>query len=474
VLIRKPQTLFVVAIVATAAMFAIVSHATLPKHLVPLYDEAVYYSQVSGSPKGVWVPTRAPGLTYLIAPVAANGASVAQTRDFLMILNAILLAAVMVTWRRFLGWGVVATGVLFSVGWLPRWYGSTLHPNMPSALLSALTVGLWMNSGLWAHGLFITSASLATLVRPLDAAVALGICLILLLTNRVWRRDPVRWLVFEIACLLSAAPFVLEANQRFGGVSQRLHDSNLWAPSGWRWNGDDYGSMLDGPSRLPDPSPALDFQGFVWIGILIGACILGLFIARKSRRKAISVALGSGIAAALPYLVWFGDAATNSVASRFLIPAMLFACIGAGGALVAARSGIRLVRALTLAVILASVASPLEDSFAVEENAMFDRHIRVTESVATTISALAHGRPCSVAAVYNDVPLSVLTGCFPLDRYPSRNWVDFQLSKGRVVTYVSPGQLTKQDPLFDGQRIVLKFGHDAMFLYVFVPEPNED
>src|SRR5712691_2449186 len=112
-------------------------------HRAPSWDEAVYLSQVTPGAHAVFfAPSRARGITLLVAPVVGLGGSIAAVRVFLAAASSVALAASFLPWISVLGPAAALAAFLFGLCWLGLFYGSEVMPNLWAALAGVAAVGV--------------------------------------------------------------------------------------------------------------------------------------------------------------------------------------------------------------------------------------------------------------------------------------------------------------------------------------------
>jgi hypothetical protein len=297
---RRAPSLQTGVLLATALAYGV---SQFPGWRVMLgWDESIYLSQVSRSaPAAFFSAPRARGITWLAAPLQLVSSSVTDLRVYLTLLSALALYLAFRTWFTVVApWAAVLAAVLFGSLWLTRFYGPQLMPNLWVAFGVVTAVGGFLRLSADPHdrlGLVSlpVGLSVATLMRPGDAAwVATPLLAIAVLVPR-WRRNGRLYLLTVVGSLLGAAPWVIEAYRRFGGLTSRLRRASAiqgglgWHPSTLvqHWQ------TMDGPllCRPCTPAPFPPLTTFWWMVIPV-AVVISVVVARVARRPgALAIAL---------------------------------------------------------------------------------------------------------------------------------------------------------------------------------------
>jgi hypothetical protein len=329
----------------------------------------IYFSQVSrAAPAAFFSAPRARGITWLAEPLALFTSSVPALRVYLTVLSGLALYLAFRIWFKVLPAGaVIIAAVLFGSLWISRLYGSMLMPNLWVAFgtLAAfggflrLTVNRSDPVGLIALPLGL---AFAAVMRPTDAAWASAALLVMTLLVPAWRRVARISLLIVVGAAIGAAPWVIEAYLRYGGLAARLNRASEiegglgWYPSGLfqHWQTLD-GPLLCRPCELPPSRPPLDT---FWLLLLPIAAIFAAVVSRRRAGKGdeqragrrdergvsgsamVVVPAVAGLALAVPYLLLVSYSAprflTAAIAS-FTIP---FGVAVRWLALAALRSGV--------------------------------------------------------------------------------------------------------------------------------------
>lgn len=386
------------------------------------WDEAVYLSQVSpdGAPLP-FTPYRARGITLLAIPVLQLGGSLAQLRLFLAVASATAMVASFRMWSPVIGYGAVATALLFAGAWPTLFYGSELMPNLWVALIAAAATAVLArriagrvgrSDELVAGGL----VAVAALIRPLDAVVLTAA---LVLLPIVMRRATISWTVHLVLGLVAGwAPWLVEMTARFGSPGEAFAAAARMSPAG-RWslfgNVRQYLALSDGPtigSTFAHDIPVSGLFWFVGMAILV---VLGIrAAARRSILPSLVVPTAAGIALAAEYVVF-----TDAQAPRFLLPALALLAVPAGlglvtivaetGALVGpdrrrfAGRAVASILVITWAIVQLGIASSVEAD-AADQRASAQR-------AGLEVRKLSAGEPCHVYSEGSFPIVGFAAGC---------------------------------------------------------------
>jgi hypothetical protein len=381
-------------------------------HRAPSWDEAVYLSQVSpGLPATVFAPSRARGITLLVAPVALSGGSVEATRLWLAIASAAALGLCFGAWSRTIGVGSAVAACLFGSTWLALFYGSEAMPNLWSGLLGVAACGLFVRrvggdrrerSDLVAGALLLGAMAL---VRPPDAAVlAVALGVVAAVRGRFDRQLAAGLLAGLAAGWL---PWLAEVSVRFGGPLEALRvagEQSHVAAAGPLHSLAQHLALTDGPTLGPDPG-GISIAGIAWWTGLGALVLLGIRGAPDDRRSASTTAAVAGIALVATYVLAIGG-----LAPRFLIPAIALLAVPAAEGVRAVVRSPRIVAPLALGLALtASATWQVSTAAGIEGAARTDRerfHV-----VGLALAKLAGGRPCAFGSTDGFPQIAFASGC---------------------------------------------------------------
>lgn len=425
---------------AVAILFGVLQLA-IGAHRMPWgWDELVYLSQVSPAlPDADFGAPRARGITWLVAPVAWFTADPVPVRLWMIVLAAAGLFFGYLPWLRVLRARrrslIVAGAALLLAGlWVVRFYGAAVMPNLYVAYGAVAATAFFLLAARTPRprgalaGLALCLAAVAA-IRPGDAlwfAAALGIAW---LAVREWRRAGVAAAV-AAGCLAGAAPWVVEAYTRFGGLLARIEGASeiqgRLRPAWGFW----YqfkalnGPLLCRPCTVEPKYPILS----VWWLALPFAVAAALWVARRTvDLRPHALAAGAAGALAAQYLFLVGYAAP-----RFLIPAYALLALPVAYLLAwTARRG----RAARAAVVVA-----LALFLAVQHLVLVVRTDGIAAgragelAAARKINELGVRTPCRVGGPGSSLPLAYAAGC----RYATRR--PREALRGDRVAYLTRGR----------------------------------
>ena len=299
--------------------------ATFPRGLS--WDESIYLSQVDlAAPALPFAPSRSRGITVIAAPVGAGHAPVTVVRIWMLAVTIALIAWMVRVWSRTVGevTAGLAAAILCS-SWLVCFYATEVMPNLPAALLAMVVAGAWIDgTPRRSRGVVvcIAMAALATL-RPLDATILFGVLVASspwLMADRSVPRTAWSWLLAGWA--VGVAAWLIEMSIRSGGLVAAIrgaistgHVGDAELVERLR----QYLDLIDGPTIGPVATASLP-----WVGILVlvmCGCLAAIGCRGADRRAALLGVVG----AACLGLVYIGF--VGGIATRFLLPALAFACI---------------------------------------------------------------------------------------------------------------------------------------------------
>lgn len=322
------------ALLGLGVVYALWSFLTT-RTLGPGRDEVVYLSQVSpfGTPAYFSAP-RARGITWLVWPVAQFTEDVVPIRLYLAGLAGVALVLAYWPWLRIRGLrhpavAPLAAGLFVSL-WLGRFYATQIMPNLWIAFGSVGAMGLVLRLAgpgafrWWRLVLAGLCAAFVALLRPSDAAVVVTVLMltaVATMRGARWRQGLGAAATVGLGALLGLVPWVVEAQQRFGGVRARLHESSATEGGmGLRFQLALNLKVMDGPILCRPTCRAADGPLPMDAIVLVTVCaaLIVLAIVMAWRRRAVSAALAptlGAIAVAAPYVVGI-----NYAAPRFLLP----------------------------------------------------------------------------------------------------------------------------------------------------------
>jgi hypothetical protein len=388
----------------------------------PGWDESIYLSQVTpGAEPLLFAPSRARGITFVVAPILQLGGSLPLVRLFLIGVAAVALAASYRMWAPVVGLGAPAAALLFAGSWPALFYGSEIMPNLWAAFPAVVAVAVLARrvSGVdRRYDELIAGGSIALmgLVRPLDALV---LAVVLLVLPLVARHASAVWSAHIVLGFAAGwAPWLVEMSGRFGGPLAALEAAARVGHAG-RWsvaeNVRQYLALSDGPTAGPVPHPTVPRSGLYWLVGLTVLLLLGLRDAR--RRGALPFALvptAAGLALAAGYVVL-----TAAQAPRFLLPALALLSVPAGLGLVAVLRGLRPPVAIdrprvaggfaSAVLLIAWIASQLTVATKIE--AGVTPHRESAERAGIEVGRLAASDPCQVYSSASYPMVGYASGC---------------------------------------------------------------
>ncbi|SDK50466.1 hypothetical protein [Streptomyces indicus] len=409
-LTRRPH----LALAAVAGAGVLLSVLVLPWAMPLGWDELVYATRFSPYAGGVDVEFSAPrtrGVPLLIAPVALWSDSVVLLRVWLLLLWAAALYLGFLPWLRVLrprsaGPVVVLGAAVYASVWSVLFYAGHAMPNHYTAMGALAAVGclLHVPRGPASYAGIVAGLATATLMRPNDGVwMALPLLVWALLT-----RAPAAAGAVTGGVAAGLLPWIVEAELRFGGVRERLHEAS-GVQGGVRpvLSVRDHLAALDGrllcrPCDADQPSPP---GVMIWV-LLAVLVVLGVRAAPRPRR-AVWLLLATAACAAGPYFFLVPYAAP-----RFLFPAYALLALPAAFGLLAVRDAVRGSRARTalvigvLAVHLAGQLLLLYRHGGIQDGARSD-----WERVARVLREQGVRTPCVIGGNAQLQPVAHAAGC---------------------------------------------------------------
>jgi hypothetical protein len=378
----------------------------------PSWDEAIYLSQVApGADAYHFTASRARGITFLVAPLAAG--SLPVIRVGLALLASAALVGAFAPWIRTVDLAAPAGAAFLVSTWTALFYGSEVMPNLWVGLagLAALGFATRDPAGRRTRRDDVAAATLlaaAALVRPFDAVLLAGPVVVgaLLVGRRSVRTAGLLALGVGAGCL----PWLVEMGIRYGSVgaalAQAVAVAHVSVPDPWSRIAQ-YLATADGPTIGPVIHSGVSGSGLIAMVAPAAASAVAVFDARREGRPGPLVAsLGAGALAAVAYVGFVAG-----VAPRFLIPATALVSIPVGRGLVVLwrRSGPAALRA-TLVLVLAAWAV-WQASVAVRLESSAARQRGGVQAIGLRIRSLAGGRACVVASVVGAPQVGYAAGC---------------------------------------------------------------
>lgn len=434
-----------------AATLAVAQETLGPLRLDYGWDETVYVSQVARHvPAAFFTAPRARGVTVLVAPIALLTTDPVAVRLFLMGVSAVGLVLAFRVWLPVLGApSVVIAAGLFASLWQVQVYGSEAYPNYWMGLLAVAAVGWAVRVDSTSRtALYASAACLVgvTLLRPGDAGWLWLALVVAARRHGPWRAARLAW-SSTVALAIGLAPWVVEAQLRYGGVINRLGKSSateggLFPHLGFLYEARAaYGPLLCRPCTTAAHPLVLSLW---WV--VAGLLVVWVLWQHRGRPMFVPLATVAGAAAAMgaPYMFLVGYSAP-----RFLLPAYALGSLPVGRAmvdLVARGRRRRGVIAAMLCVLLLGFAvaqAAATHGISSSENARRDNY----RLVATALHARGITSPCLVVGRQSP-PIGFEAGCSSEGREPVLTDPDDPWSQALgnpfndVAVLVEPGEPT--------------------------------
>lgn len=381
----------------------------------PSWDEAIYLSQVTPGAEAIaFAPSRARGITFLVAPATVSGGSLATVRLFLAVASSAALAAAFIPWVPVLGLAAPLAAFALGFSWLGLFYGSEAMPNLWAAMLGVAAAGM-LAAGFggprrWAVPAAAALLALMALFRPSDAltlAAGLGVT-VLLLEGRGSLRA-LAWLGGGVAA--GWAPWLVEMSMRYGGPLAALREAgNVGhvAPGGLGERARQYLALTNGPTMGPEQPARVPVGGALWVGAV---AVLAAFTLARSRRSAafgplLAATLG-GLTLALEYLL-----VVSGLAPRFLLPAYALLCVPAAAGvayLLRNRAASPAAAALAIVLVAAWTGWQVGTTNRIEAGSSVAR--AAARQVGMAMRDLAGEGPCAFASSDGFPQIAFASGC---------------------------------------------------------------
>jgi hypothetical protein len=438
------------ALLATALAYGLSQLQLLRVNLG--WDESIYFSQVSRTvPAAFFSAPRARGITWLAEPLAMFSSSAPALRIYLAVLSAAALYLAFRVWFRVLpAGGVVIAAMLFASLWITRFYGAELMPNLWVAFAAVAAVGGFLRVARAERDLvgMVAAAgglAFAAVMRPSDAAWVVLPLLVATLLVPAWRTRWRLYLLTLMGFVVGALPWVIEANQRFGGVSARINQASA-IQGGLGWHPQvlmQHWQTLDGPllCRPCSPQPVPPTNSF-WLLLILPVAVLAIFVVRRiagtggstglatsadtgrgsgggTGRASVVVATVVGLSIAVPYLLL-----VDYSAPRFLLPAFALLSLPFGVSLwwlitlvlrLARRRSSRyrypLIGVLALGLLLGLGGQAVSQQLTLNQRvASASNSTQVYSALAADLHRLGVQSPC-VLSGYRSPQVAYYTGC---------------------------------------------------------------
>ena len=392
------------------------------------WDEAVYMSQVTPDTITLWFgPTRARGITWLIAPAMLFSASMIVTRFYLLLLSCTFLVLSFRSWRTSAGPVTAALAALvFSTFWSVSNYASAVFPNIWISIGLVGAIGSMtaiLHSG-WTRGRaaqLVGWTILATTMRPNDAVVAIGLAGVVVAWHYLRKGDGSgAWRLVgtaAIAGVVGIAPWTIESFVRFRNPIHRI-TSGLDIVNGEQ----SHRFVLIENIRATDdlgftygltPDPMDPWVLLWWSAMAIGAIWSISRITRPEPENLTSPAAVAmvGIIAVYSFI--------TPIDARYLLPAW-----GLGSICVAAMASTvfysseesngfrdRWLRLAVAPLVLVIAAAPFQALNLDEQASQQVENSRLLASLADTATARLTSGECSFAIPWGIAQVTFATGC---------------------------------------------------------------
>jgi hypothetical protein len=399
-------------LLAVGAAYLAVQLLLFSPDRAPSWDEAIYLSQVTPGVHAIaFAPSRARGISLLVAPITMAGGSVSDVRLFLAALSSVALAASYILWVPALGLVAPVAAFLFVFTWLGLFYGSEVMPNLWAAILAVATAGALVgrvdDDARWGAVGAAALVGLMALIRPADALVLGGALALYVL---LFRRSSSRALLSLGAGLaIGFGAWLVEMSVRFGGPTRAMREAAALGHLTALGVGErvlQNLALTNGPTIGPEAHPHVPLAGVLWWGTTAGLTVVAVVRTRPPRRDAVRCAILAGSTLAATYLVLVAG-----LAPRFLLPAYALLSLPAAAGLISlltGGTGGRTVGAAAVAVLAGLTVWQLGMARTIGTAATTARE--TVAAVGGEVGRLAAGRPCVVASA----------GAFPQVAFASR------------------------------------------------------
>jgi hypothetical protein len=400
-------------LLAVGATYLVAQLLLFSPDRAPSWDEAIYLSQVTPGVHAIaFAPSRARGISLLVAPITMAGGSVSAVRLFLAALSSAALAASFLLWVPALGPGAPIAAFIFGFTWVGLFYGSEVMPNLWAAVLAVAAAGALVRrveeGARWTGATAAMLVGLMALVRPADALVLSGALALYVL---LFRRSSSRVLVSLGAALaVGCGAWLVEMWVRFGGPARAMREAAALGHLTALGVGErvlQNLALTDGPTIGPEAHPHVPLAGVLWWGTTAALTVVAVVRTRAPRRDAVLCAVLAGSALAAAYLVF-----VSGLAPRFLLPAYALLSLPAAAGLISlltGGAGGRIVGAAAMAVLAGLTVWQLGMARTIGTSATTARE--TVASVGGEVRRLAAGRPCVVASAGAFPQVAFASGC---------------------------------------------------------------
>jgi len=421
-----------------AVLYAAVQLVVVRHPVAFAWDEAIYVTEVSPEHDPIYfAPTRARGISFLVAPLVVITGSLTALRVFLTVASAGGLFLAFWPWVRIRPGAGLAAAALFSTTWVAVFYGSQVSPNLFSALAAVAVAGLFVLA-LDSPGTrrlewgVAGAAALVGLFRPYDlSTLGLGLGLGTLgfagrgdpagswgarLARLTWRHPARRALTaLGIGGLAGWTPWLIDST-RFGGPAAALRravieTSGGSGTAGWGFHLTSHLAATDGPVVLYNPIPQpIPWGGAVWWASWLLVGVAGVALAAKASRRPAGIALVAGLSAFAGYVF------ITPMAPRFLLPSYGLIAVATGFGLAELAGRARRRRMIPMVGLFSAVAVfgvvlawqlAAGSAFLAQERTKRERF----EVLGAIVAEQAHGAECWVWSELGHPQVELASGC---------------------------------------------------------------
>jgi hypothetical protein len=319
--------------VLLGGVYAVMQLLIMPIGRHPAWDEAIYLSQVTPGAGGTpFAPSRARGISLLVAPFTGVGLSLTVTRAVLIVLSAAALVVVFAAWRPIVGFASASAAcVAFGCSWLAVFYGSEVMPNLWVAFLGVASVGLLarhVDGSQPRHAGLLMAMLLAlmALFRPFDALILASISVVLglALLHVPWRA----LMPIVIGSAVGALPWVIEMSIRYGNPPAAIRaagETGHVSAGSFVERLHQFILLGDGPLIGPRSGGGFPILVVAWLAVLGVFTWLGIRWSVGVRRTGVVLAALSGAIFIGLYALLVGG-----LAPRFLLPGLALIAVPCG------------------------------------------------------------------------------------------------------------------------------------------------
>jgi hypothetical protein len=466
----RERTLAWRLLIAVGLAYLVAQVALFSSSRPPGWDESIYLSQVMPSVDPmVFLPSRARGITLLIAPVTMLGGSVGEVRLFLMVASAIAVTISFRVWIPLIGLATPIAAVMFSFTWLALLNGSEVMPNLWAATLGVATTGLIarrLEDGQARHVvLAATALGAMALVRPTEAAVlagAIGLYVVVFRTTS-WRL----LVALGIGLVLGWLPWFIEMSIRFGGPVRALDEAAIehFATASVAHNLFVHLAATGGALTADRPPVG----GVIWWGLLISLTILAISKTRSAERTAASICSLGALAFGVEYFLF-----VSGIAPRFMLPVYALASIPAAVGTVWMLCGSTMRRAAGAAIILLILPWAIWQGVVADHfQSQREESTAAFRTLGLMIRRLADHRPCSFISPHGWPTIAFTSGCqgadLPRPPKPTPAVLEELRTQGKEVFVILKKPAGRGSPLMELTPVPARGPRRPWFIYHVPP-----